>query len=36
MDAVRRYSRKLDDWAPADFELSRKRIDDTIAGSIHN
>ena len=31
MDAVRRYSRKLDDWAPADFELSRKQIDETIA-----
>ena len=31
MDAVRRYSRKFDDWDPPDFELSPKEIDAAIA-----
>jgi sulfopropanediol 3-dehydrogenase len=31
MDAVRKYSRKLDDWAPESFELSREQINAAIA-----
>jgi sulfopropanediol 3-dehydrogenase len=31
MDAVRDYSRKFDDWAPPDFELSAKQIDEAIS-----
>jgi sulfopropanediol 3-dehydrogenase len=31
MDAVRRYSRQFDDWAPADFELSPAQIAAAIA-----
>jgi sulfopropanediol 3-dehydrogenase len=30
MDAVRRYSRKFDDWDPVDFELSREQIEAAI------
>ncbi|MFC1717274.1 histidinol dehydrogenase [Candidatus Poribacteria bacterium] len=30
MDAVRRYSKKFDDWDPPDFELSEKQIDESI------
>lgn len=30
MDAVRDCSRKFDDWAPPDFELSAKQIDEAI------
>ncbi|MBN1428487.1 MAG: histidinol dehydrogenase [Anaerolineae bacterium] len=30
MDAVRSYSRKFDDWAPRDFELSPQQIDEAI------
>ncbi len=31
MDAVRRYSRKFDDWSPANFELNDKQIKAAIA-----
>lgn len=31
MDAVRKYSRRFDDWDPPDFELHGKEIDDAIA-----
>ncbi len=31
MDAVRRYSRKFDDWVPPDFELSGTEIEAAIA-----
>jgi sulfopropanediol 3-dehydrogenase len=31
MDAVREYSRKFDDWSPADFELSPAQVDAAIA-----
>lgn len=31
LDAVRRYSKKFDDWNPADFELSEKQIAETVA-----
>jgi len=31
MDAVRRYSREFDQWAPPDFELSAAQIDEAIA-----
>jgi sulfopropanediol 3-dehydrogenase len=31
MDAVRDCSRKFDDWAPPDFELSAKQIDEAIS-----
>ncbi len=31
LDAVRRYSRKFDDWDPASFELSERQIADAIA-----
>jgi sulfopropanediol 3-dehydrogenase len=31
MEAVRRYSRKLDDWDPPSFELSRSDIEAAIA-----
>jgi len=30
MDAVRDYSRKLDDWVPDDFELSEQQIGEAI------
>ena len=30
MDAVREYSRKFDEWAPADFELSEAEIQEAI------
>jgi sulfopropanediol 3-dehydrogenase len=32
MDAVRRYSRKFDDWDPPRFDLSPQEIDRAIAG----
>lgn len=31
MDAVRRYSRRFDDWDPPDFELSSAQIEDYVA-----
>ena len=31
MDAVREYSKKFDDWSPADFELSPAQVDAAIA-----
>jgi sulfopropanediol 3-dehydrogenase len=31
MEAVRKYSIKYDDWAPIDFELSEKQINETIS-----
>ena len=31
MDAVRKYSRKFDDWNPADFELSERQINEAIS-----
>ena len=31
MDAVRRYSRQLDNWDPPDFELSQRQIEEAIA-----
>ncbi|MGD9137167.1 MAG: histidinol dehydrogenase, partial [Desulfobacterales bacterium] len=31
MDAVRKYSRKFDDWDPASFELSEQQISEAIA-----
>ena len=31
MDAVREYSKKFDDWSPADFELSPAQVDTAIA-----
>jgi sulfopropanediol 3-dehydrogenase len=31
MDAVRKYSRKFDDWDPDDFELSERQIDEAIS-----
>jgi sulfopropanediol 3-dehydrogenase len=31
MDAIRRYSQKFDEWAPARFELSDAQIDDAIS-----
>jgi sulfopropanediol 3-dehydrogenase len=31
LDAVRRYSQKFDEWAPARFELSDAQIDDAIS-----
>jgi len=31
MDAVRKYSRKFDDWAPDDFELSEEQINEAIS-----
>jgi sulfopropanediol 3-dehydrogenase len=31
MDAVRKYSRKFDDWDPDDFELSEKQIDEAVS-----
>jgi len=31
MDAVRQYSKKFDDWTPADFELSPARVEAAIA-----
>jgi len=30
MDAVRRYSRKFDDWDPSDFRLTAAQIEDAI------
>ncbi|MBN2456252.1 MAG: histidinol dehydrogenase [Sedimentisphaerales bacterium] len=30
MDAVRKYSRKFDDWDPDDFEMSEKQIHEAI------
>ena len=30
MDAVRRYSKKLDDWNPASFELGDREIEEAI------
>ena len=30
MDAVRKYSKKFDDWDPADFELSENEINEAI------
>jgi sulfopropanediol 3-dehydrogenase len=32
MDAVRKYSKKFDDWAPDDFELSEGQMNRTISG----
>lgn len=31
MDAVREFSAKFDEWAPASFELTEKQIDEAIA-----
>ncbi|MGD0090680.1 MAG: histidinol dehydrogenase [Planctomycetota bacterium] len=31
MDAVRKYSRKLDGWSPASFELTRTQVAEAIA-----
>ena len=31
MDAVREYSKKFDDWDPADFELSEHQIQEAIS-----
>jgi len=31
MDAVRRYSKKFDNWVPKDFELSQEQIEDSIS-----
>ena len=31
MDAVREYSKRFDDWSPADFELSPAQVDAAIA-----
>lgn len=31
MDAVRKYSKKFDDWDPPDFELSEKEIEKAIS-----
>jgi sulfopropanediol 3-dehydrogenase len=31
MDAVRKYSRKFDDWDPVDFELSEEQISEAIS-----
>ena len=31
MDAVRKYSRKFDDWDPENFELSDEQIQEAIA-----
>ena len=31
MEAVRRYSKKFDDWAPPDFELSAAQVEEAIA-----
>jgi sulfopropanediol 3-dehydrogenase len=31
MDAVRKYSRRFDEWAPDSFELSRRQIGEAIA-----
>jgi len=31
MEAVRKYSKKFDDWNPDDFELSEKQIDEAIS-----
>lgn len=31
LDAVRKYSKKLDDWNPPDFELSEKQILESIS-----
>src|SRR4029078_6513606 len=31
VDAVRRYSRKFDDWDPPSFELDKRQIDEAIA-----
>ena len=31
MDAVREYSKKFDDWSPADFELSPAQVEAAIA-----
>lgn len=31
MDAVRKYSKKFDDWNPASFELTSKQIESAIA-----
>jgi len=31
MDAVRKYSRKFDEWDPLSFELSEHQIDEAIA-----
>lgn len=30
LDAVRRYSRKFDDWAPEDFELTAQQVEQVI------
>ena len=30
MDAVRRYSKRFDDWDLPDFELNEQQIDETI------
>lgn len=30
MDAVRKYSRKFDDYDPPDFEMNRKQVDEAI------
>ena len=35
MDAVRKYSRELDRWDPADFELSQRQIDEAIGKCDH-
>jgi sulfopropanediol 3-dehydrogenase len=31
MDAVRKYSKKFDDWEPLDFELNEKQINEAIS-----
>ncbi len=31
LDAVRKYSRKLDDWDPPDFELSGQQIEEAVS-----
>ena len=31
MDAVRKYSRKFDDWDPDDFELRERQIDEAVS-----
>jgi sulfopropanediol 3-dehydrogenase len=30
MDAVRDYSQQFDDWAPTDFELSPRQVEEAI------
>ena len=35
LDAVRKYSEKLDDWNPPNFELSEKQIEESIDSLDH-